>query len=235
MKIKSKSKLVKAGVKLGGSVTGNKAEASSAKSGGMGWLTQGSDAVRAQFERTKVSATSFAPEFFLRDGDSRTVRFRCSEPLGTFGRYSLRKDGRWHSFTAPASGDRDRFREAGLKPSQKFLYELIDVEGYVSKKDGKHHKNQPKFFLANMRQYEQLEMIRKKLGSLTAFNIEIACSGSKQQKTLMFMPEAPRPFNGLDKIPSLKKDIAKYYAPPSDSTQRSVLEGFDPADNESES
>lgn len=198
--------------------------------GGSGWLTRGSENIAAAVATAKAqSSKKFAPEFYLKDGESRTVRFRSSDPIGIFRQYSLRVNGKWVRLTAPEAGARDLMREAGLNAGMKALYEIIDRTGYTDKKTGKHVKDTPRFFVANMRLHEQLETIKKKRGNLTGFDIEISRSGSGTQTTYTCLPELPSVFNTAS-IPVLRKDAEKYYAPPSLEEQKALMNGYNPDD-----
>ena len=233
MKIEPKTTtLAKLSFKLksaGQSVAGN-AGTSPAKTGESksSWLTQGAGNIASEVANLKVQAQKkFAPEFYLRDGESKDVRLRTSEPLGLFKQYSVRINGNWNRITAPAAGERDLMREAGLKAATRVIYELIDIEGYTDKK-GVAHRNVARFFVTNMRIHEQLELIRKKKGGLTAFNINISRTGKGQSTTYSLLPDevSASPSGVL----TIRADLDKYYAPPSLAEQQTFMAGFDPAE-----
>lgn len=193
---------------------------------GSSWLVKGSANIAAEVESAKVASMKrFAPEFFLRDGESKLIRLRSSEPLCLFKQYSVKINGKWNRVTAPPVGERDLMREEGLKPSARIAYEVIDKEGYVDKKNVA-HRNVARFWIVNMKLHEQLETIRRKKGGLTAFDLEVSRSGQKQKTTYTIMVEAPSPFPGIDRIPSIKNDFSKYYAPPSIAEQKTLMSGF---------
>lgn len=219
--------------KLSGKVSFNgdapAAEGSAANSNG--WLTKGSENIAAQVEKIKLSSNrKFAPEVYIKEGTSKILRFRSDEPIGTLRRYQIKVNGRWTSVTAPAEGQPDPLKEAGLKPSLKALYEVIDVDGYVDKK-GKQHQMEARFFLANLKVHDQLEAIRKKKGSLTKFNIDVARSGTGTSTTYTLLPEDPAPLAGADRVPSIRKDVPTYYAPPQFAELRALANGFEPSED----
>lgn len=202
------------------------------KSGGNGWLTRGSDDIASEVANARFnSKKSFAPELYFKDGESKTIRFRSNEPIGLFRQYNVRINGKWQRITAPPAGSRDLMREQGLNASLKALYEVVDRTGYTDKQ-GKKFKDVPRFFVASIRIYEQLELIRKKRGNLTSMDIEISRSGSSTSTTYSCLPELPSVFKGLDKIPLLRKDVDKYYAPPSLEDQKAFMSRFSPEEQE---
>jgi hypothetical protein len=230
MKLTKTTSLAKVAKKVsfgGDSVAGN--------SGGRpdnanGWLTKGADNIAAQVEKVRLSAgRKFAPEVFIKDGESKVLRFRTDEPIGLLRRYQVKINGKWQSVTAPAEGTPDPLREAGLKPALRALYEVIDVDGYTDKK-GKQHRMEARFFVANIKVHEQLETIRKKKGGLSKFNIEVSRSGSGTSTTYTLLPEDPGPLAGADRVQSIRKDVPNYYAPPPIAELRALANRFEPDD-----
>lgn len=214
----------------GKSVASN-AVSPSANLGGNNWLTKGSENIAAEVASAKVqSSKKFAPELYLKDGESRTIRFRSNEPIGLFRQYSVRINGKWTRLTAPPAGSRDLMREAGLNAGLKALYEVIDRTGYTDKQ-GKKQKDVPRFFVASLRIHEQLETIRKKRGNLTTFDIEISRSGSSTSTTYVCLPELPSKFD-TSKIPLLRKDAEKFYGPPSLEEQKAIMNHYSPEEQD---
>ena len=175
------------------------------------------------------SQKKFAPESYLKSGESKNIRFRTSVPLGQIFRYTIKNNGRFDRYTAPAEGETDLFRENGLRASFSALYEIIDIDGYVEKKTGKRKTMQARFFPVGIRLYEQLEHLRKVKGNLTSFTINIAKTGQKKSTSYALIPDVPKPLLGAERVPTIKNDIAKYYAPPSEAEQRSIFARFDPS------
>lgn len=215
------------------SARGQNSDAAAANPGSATWMTKGTDRINAQVENVKLSAQrSFAPELRVKDGESKRIRFRANEPIGSLYRYSLKVNGNWTSVTMPPEGEDDPAAEAGLKPSLKVLWEVVDIDGYVDKK-GKKHTMVPKFLLANVRLHEQLEMLkRKKGGDLTSFTIEISRTGTGTQTSYMLLPEDPEPMPELKKVPLIRNDAAKFYSPlPSAELARLVARNSPDTDN----
>lgn len=207
------AKLVQKVQPAAGAVARN-AGASPANNGSInGWMTKGTEKIATQVENVKLtSQRKFAPEIMIRDGESKLIRFRANDPIGSLYRYSLKINGKWTQVTAPEEGKTDPMREAGLRPSLKVIWEVIDINGYVDKK-GQKQEMLPRFLVANVRLHEQLETIRKKKGDLTKFDIEISRSGSGTQTTYTLLPEFPAPLKGIEKVKSIRGDVPLYYAP----------------------
>lgn len=211
-----------------GAVAGNKAAASANQGGLNGWMTKGSAEISAQVETIKLSSQRrFAPEVMIKDGESKRVRFRANEPIGSVYRYSLKVGGRWNQVTAPEEGTTDPLREAGLRASLKVIWEVIDIDGYVDKK-GQTQAMLARFLVANVRLHEQLEVIRAKRGDLTKYDVEISRSGKGAQTTYTLLPEAPSPLKGVEKVKSIRADVAQYYSPVSQQEMELLVSRYEP-------
>lgn len=234
MKIKTSSpaKAKPQTLRLDRSVTGGGAS-ESPKSLGSTWLTQGQTNIRDMLNKQKAEQSrKFAPEFWLRSGEEKTIRFRRSEPIGSFAVYRLKVRGRFLRITAPPAGERDLFRESGKRASFVALYEVIDIDGYVEKKTGKKVRNVPRFLAANQRLYEQLEAIRAKKGTLAKFNLSIQKTGEGVNTSYVLIPGDNEPLDGIEKIPTIANDVSKYYAPPTLEEQRGLLGSEDEESND---
>lgn len=193
-----------------------------------GWMTKGSTQIASQVETVKLDAQRrFAPEIMIKDGESKRIRMRANDPLGSLRRYTVKVNGRWQSVTQPPEGSPDPLREAGLRASLKVLWECVDIDGYVDKQ-GKKQTMLPRFLVANVRLHEQLEVIKKKKGDLTRFTLEISRTGAGTNTTYTLLPEDPEPMPQLARIPSLKGDVAKYYAPLSLAEMESIASRHEP-------
>lgn len=213
-----------------GAVAGKTAPAA-VNNGGIsnGWMTKGSDKIAAQVETVKLSASrKFAPEVMIKDGESKMIRFRANEPIGSIYRYSLKTGGRWTQITAPEEGETDPMREAGMRPSLKVIWEVVDIDGYTDKQ-GKKQSMLARYLVANVRLQEQLEMIKKKKGDLTKYTIEISRTGKGTQTTYTLLPEAPAPLPGLANIKSIRNDVAQYYSPVTLAEMESIAANYDPS------
>lgn len=222
MKIGIKPKTALAGVAKKVSFE-SQASATGANVGGTGWMTKGVDNIRAQAETIKLNASrKFAPEIRVPQGESKRIRFRSNDPIGSLMRYSVKIGGRWTQVTKPEQGKPDPFRDAGMRPSMRVLYEVIDIDGYVDK-NGKEQKMLARFLMANVRLHETIEMIRKKKGDLTKYNIEISRSGTGTSTVYTMLPDAPAALPGADRIPSIASQAKDFYAPISESEMESMV------------
>lgn len=196
--------------------------ATAPKSGSLSWMVRGDENIRKMVDSQRANASrKYPPELWFRSGEERNIRFRRSEPLCCLMVYNLKIGGRFIKVTAPGSGERDLFREAGLRPSFRAIYEVVDIDGY--EKDGKKHTMLPRFLSANIRLHEQLEAIRKKKGTLSKFNICLQKTGKGVNTTFAIIPDDPAPLPGLERVQSIANDLAKYYSPPSLDEQRGLL------------
>lgn len=208
----------------GGAVAGN-AGTSPANNG---WMTKGSTQIASQVQTVKLDAQRrFAPEIMIKDGESKRIRMRANDPIGSLRRYSVKVNGKWQQVTQPPENSPDPMREAGLRSSLKVIWECVDIDGYKDKA-GKVHKMIPRFLVANVRLHEQLEVIKKKRGDLTRFTIEISRTGAGTNTTYTLLPEAPAPMPELARVPSIKGDVSKYYAPLSLAEMESIVSRHEP-------
>ena len=193
----------------------------STEEGEASWLITRREDQRNAAKKAALMSGNRAPEVWFKDGDEKVLRFR-SGPYVLFT-YNLKMGGnRFHSATKPAKGQVDLFAEEGMKPQFVALYEVIDRTGY--EKDGKVVKNVVRFFKATNRIYQQLETIERKRGPLNQYDITVSRTGSGKQTTYTLMPELPEKLpSALRELPSIAKDIAKYYAPPKEAEQRTLL------------
>ena len=220
MKIRSK-------LNLGGKTLGKRPLDSAQKlqTPSRGWMMTSTDAQNQAIAVQQLrSGHNRPPEFWLKDGEERPVRFRSSQPIAMLWRYSLRVNGNWASYTAPAEGEEDLFRdELGLRPALKAIYELIDIKGYTDKK-GKKFKNVPRFYATNTRTHQQLQKFNAKRGPITKYDIEISRTGTGTQTLYSMMPGEISPMSYEAKTaPSLAADFAKYYAPLTEAEQRALI------------
>jgi hypothetical protein len=167
-----------------------------------------------------------APELWVPDGESRTVRFIDDEPIASFKVYKMKHNGKWRTFVAPAPGQTDLFATAmGLKATRIFLFRVIDIDGYKNK-EGKEFKNQPRFLCASTRIFDNIQMMAEDnadAGNLSDYNVRIRRSGTGTNTTYNYMP---RPASQM--TPEMKKAAASfpkftdYYRPPSKAQQEAI-------------
>lgn len=206
------------------------------------FLAQGADQLkRMRKEQEAINqAGRRAPEVFItEDGKSVRLRFLSSEPSAIF-RYTLnlgngpRGRKRFGAFTKPAKGQVDLFARAGNKATLRYIYPVIDLDGYVDKETRKRMKNLPRYLLIPTKVQAQLETIRAKRGSLTKMDIEMTRSGTGTQTTYSFYAEAPSdPPKGFKEArEKLVKEMREYYKPPTEEAQRTILGSVTVEDDE---
>ncbi len=194
-------------------------------SGRPSWMITNPDRQQAAMrEAQALAGKNRPPEFWLKDGEEKIIRVRHEGPVSCLWCYSAQIRGKWRRFTVPPEGEVDLFRdELALQPMLRGIYEIIDVKGYVDQQ-GKKHRNVSRFFNCSNKQTQQLEKLRKKLGPLNRFDIEVSREGSGPKTTYMFLPQPPSPMTPeMKAAPSLKPDFAKFYAPLSESEQRAIV------------
>jgi hypothetical protein len=186
------------------------------------WMTTGSG-IGARMAAS-ASRQDRAPEVWLKPDQEIVLRFRTSEPIACFDRYSIPgPGGRWEKYTRPVQGKRDLFADCGKKASSYAYYEVIDKTGYTDRK-GEPHKDIPRLFVANGKVYQQLQKLRQKVGPLSGYDIEVSKQGSGVNSMYTFFPKDPTPMpEKFKKMPSLVSNMAKWYTPPSEEQQRSIL------------
>jgi hypothetical protein len=185
------------------------------------WATTNPDDIERRIKEQAALQLRRPPEFYLRDGEEKKIRFVSSDPIALISVYVAKVKGEFRSFVAPELGVDDAFAEAGLTASSRIVYEIIDLDGYVDKKTNKRIRNLPRFYVVSPKVHEQLKVIVKKYGPLDKFDIEMSRTGSGINTTYSFFPMPPKPLSlELQKLPRLRPDFAKYYAPlPYDQAQ----------------
>lgn len=200
--------------------------ASKSSSAAPSWLITNRQAQHEAMEQSRMMSAFRPPEVWLKDGESRTLRFRDSDPIGCFFTYSIRVDGKFRQFTVPPEDSVDLFKEnvRDLRQNFRALYEVIDKEGYFSKKKNKQIRNVPRFFLANGKVHKLLETLREKRGSLTDFDIEITRVGEGTQTQYQLIPQDREPLDSrVAQQPRIAGEAEKFYRPLSEAEQRVIL------------
>ncbi len=170
------------------------------------------------------SGANRPPELYVKDGETKRLRFRDNEAIAGIWQYSLKVNGKWVSHTMPSDGQVNYYhKKGGLRPSFKVIYEVIDLDGYTDK-NGKKIKNVPRFLKASGRLNEQLELVKSKRNGLTGFIVELKRTGQSTNTLYSVYPEDPsKTPPELLKIPRLRKDFRKYYAPLPPEQQKAVV------------
>jgi hypothetical protein len=175
-----------------------------------------------------IAATSInrPPEIWIPEGETRLLRIRDPKEVCCIFTYNLRLGPKeFRRVTVPSEDDTDLLRDdLGLTPAFTVIYEVIDRKGYVDKKTGKKVREIPRFWVVGKRLYEQIEFIRKRIGPLCNYDIEVSRQGSGQNTTYAILHQSSVPLPPDVKAkPRLAKDIEKFYAPPSEAEQRMLV------------
>lgn len=198
------------------------------------WMAVDAEAQKALIEVARLRSTR-APEFWLRPGESRKVRFRGKGLVGIVEQYSARLGGKFVNITCPPQGEIDLIAEKGFPRSVKAIYELIDIDGYTNRQ-GKRVRNIPNFWRVGIKIYQLLNLREADNGPLSNRTYKITRIGSGTSSTYDIQPlkESAVPPE-IKQIPRLSVEADKYYAPPSESEQRALLGQLTSADDYAES
>jgi hypothetical protein len=204
----------------------NRDEGASNDSEGPSWAETDATKFKRLSKEAKTAGRR-APEIWIGENQSKTIRLVDEKPIAAFKVYKKRINGKWQTFVAPAPGKPDLFASAlGLKASQIFLWRAIDIDGYKNK-EGKVFTNQPRFYPTSTRTFDQLQMLSEEnsdAGKINEYNIKISRTGTGTNTTYMFMPKPPSPLT-----PEMKKAAAafpkwaEYYRPYSTAQQESLV------------
>jgi hypothetical protein len=193
------------------------------------WADTDRSRYRALAKAAKIAGIR-APEFWVRDGESRLIRFLDEDAVVSFLCYKMKLNGRWVRYTKPVDGKPDLFAsKLGLRPGRVFVYRIIDIQGYVNKR-GKKITNQGKFLVASNKMYEQTRLVaRESELDLNEQNIKMSRSGSGPDTTHVFILKPVSPLT-----PEMKKAAASfpkwkdYFKPPTTSEQKSIIASYAP-------
>jgi hypothetical protein len=197
------------------------------------WAYTSPEAQKVAVQRQKLQSNrNRAPEFYLKDGEDKDIRFRSDDPIAIIYRYQVKVNGKWIQVTKPKNGDPDLMNKKGIKPTMRAIYEVIDIRGFTDK-EGKKHKNIPRFWAVSGRVHETIQAVRAKVGSLVKQRINVARRGQQTQTTYALIPVGKEMMTPEQlKAPKLAADFRKYYAPPSIEEQRAFIGGIDEDDDE---
>ncbi len=188
------------------------------------WLMTTRQQQREAIQEQKLASGRRAPEMWLKDGETKKVRFITPEACACIFRYSIRMGARFEKFTKPAQGEVDLFsEELGLRAAFNAIYEVNDYAGYTDK-EGKRKRNVRRFFVGSGRVYEMLEVLRKQVGPLNEMDISITRTGQSTNTTYSFIPLGKSPMAPeIRNQDRLSKKLAEYYKPLTEEEQRVIL------------
>ena len=203
------------------------------------WLIQGRDDVAKAAQKQEMISKSSrrAPEVWVKADESRKLRFLSSDPVAVF-RYSVPvlKAGRrtWISITQPSKGKPDLMKKMGLSPSLRYIYPVIDLDGFTDPQTKKLKKNLPRYFVASGKAQMSLEKMREKKGSLTKFDIDVCRTGESTATLYSFIPDESSPMTEKQKQErkQLLKELPTYYRPPNLDEQKIMLSNATTDDEE---
>ena len=189
------------------------------------WMTTGEDEIEEGVVANEALNGNRPPELWVPDGETKVVRFRDDAPYCSIFQYNIKLGAKkFKQATQPPSDEPDLFSAAGKQASLKVIYEVLDVKGYKSEKDGKKHVNVPRFYSVGSRLHKQLKAIADRRGGLTGFDIEISRTGTGQKTTYTLIPGDKEPMTKeQSRIPRLTDDFEKYYAPLDEAAQKQLL------------
>lgn len=206
------------------------------KMGGPSWAIKGREEIQRAQRRSEVEAKSGRrpPELWVRPEESAMIRFLSNDPIAAIFRYRLQVNGKWIAATAPAPGEPDLMKRAGLRPQLVHVYPVIDMTGYIDKQTKKKMKNNPRYLSVPGRVEKQIDRFRAKRGDITKFPAEYCRAGEGTDTTYSFLWEerAKMPEEFILAGRKLVKEFDQYYAPPSEEQQRIMLAGVTQEESE---
>jgi len=184
-------------------------------------------ALDKQAEAAQNASTSYVPRLYLKDGDSKTVRFRDNTHITGVYYHAIQIKGRWFYFVCgegvevpDAEAVTCAFCAAGVNRSVRAVYEVIDRTEWTSKKDGQTHCHTPRLFETTQKLHQNIQKFADK-GLLTGRDFEITRNGVQQAQYVLVpdMEESPEVPDGMDIPPRLRDNLGEFYKPLSQAEQ----------------
>ncbi len=198
------------------------------------WMFRGEqiEAAMKKYE-TEQSLSRRAPEFWLVDGTDNDIVFLDEGPLASFNRYYTKfPKKRW--WTKPQD-ENDLVLRTGrtdLRYSPVFVYEIVDLSGYVGKDGVRHNEPRVQYLLLTARdKRERLQYLADKHnhGSLKMVTVHVSVKGQGQGQCWNIDFERiyeGDPLRADPKTPLTRRGVEglyTYYAPPDEEQQRIIL------------
>lgn len=196
--------------------------APSSSGGAFPWLTTDPAAQKRRAEAEKAARGKRIPEFWMRGGEKRLIRFRVEDPI-QFAAYSAQVSGRFERFVAPPPGEVDLFQTAGLPRSLKYAYEILDIDGYTDKKSGEQKKNLPRWWVVGEGLHEQIQGLREEYGALKTLLVKVVAAGKNKDKRYNFYAKVKPPHSKLAKIERLWPERGEHFAPLDEDAQQALI------------
>jgi len=193
-------------------------------------LLNAADLKRALDNQAAAQSTGNVPRLFIKDGQTKLVRFRDNTQITGIYYHSLKIEGRWRYFVCSEGTEipEDRpvncaFCAAGIGRSVRAVYEVIDREEWTDKQ-GVTHSHTPRLFEVTQKLHANIQHIAKK-GMLTDRDVEITRNGVQQAQYIVLPDPEPTPEvpNGVDVPPRLRDKLADFYTPLSKAEQQAAI------------
>jgi len=183
---------------------------------------------------SQVNSARRPPEFWVREGEKKLIRFVDEGARTAFKVYRFRYNGNFVRHTAPPPGKPDLYEmKMGLKPSFVYLFRIVDIEGYVAK-DGKKLTNIPRYYLVGARNYSQISDLPEVTGApLNEYNVYVKRTGTGTSTNYLFVPQPVSPLQAAHiKAVAELPDWKTVYAPRSVEEQEVIASTYSPLEEE---
>lgn len=186
------------------------------------WATSSVAEAKANIDLTKSSQVKRAPEVWIKAGQKKKFRFLDDFMVAQLNRYTVKVGGRF--VTVTQNPDNDLLGQAGFRPNQATIFEVLDYEGYTDAKTGEVHNNITRFFSVSPKMFDQLFSLYEENGPLNQGDIIINRMGSGQQTVYSIIPSLPKPLDPvLAKIERNLSRFEEFYEPASAEVQESLI------------
>ena len=185
-----------------------------------GWMFSGKKADKKIAENA-ANMGVFVPTLWMKDGETRKVRFHSAKPIAMILQHSLPRVGKkgFDSFTCP--GKKCDVCKAGQFPSAKFIHDVTNLTPWKDKNGKKHLLSSQFMELSNKREKPLTRLLAtlEKQGGVSKHIIEVARDGEGSATTWSFTPVEKKSKTEAEaqygkELKNLRADFKKYYAPP---------------------
>jgi len=193
-------------------------------------LLNANELKRALANQQAAQSTGNVPRLFIKDGQTKLVRFRDNTQITGIYYHSLKIDGRWRYFVCSEGTEipedrpvRCAFCAAGIGRSVRAVYEVIDREEWEDKQ-GVKHCHTPRLFEVTQKLHANIQHIAKK-GRLTDRDVEITRNGVQQAQYMVLPDDEPSPLvpPGVEEPPRLMDKLGEFYTPLSKAEQQAAI------------
>lgn len=193
-------------------------------------LLNANELKKALANQQAAQATGNVPRLFIKDGQTKTVRFRDNTQITGIYYHSLKIEGRWRYYVCSEGTEipddrpvRCAFCAAGIGRSVRAVYEVIDREEWEDKQ-GVKHCHTPRLFEVTQKLHMNIQHIAKK-GMLTDRDVEITRNGVQQAQYIVLPDPEPTPEipEGVEVPPRLRDKLADFYKPLTKVEQQAAI------------